>query len=437
MTSMGRFSKFNYLLSAAAIGGFFFATRFILGVQAPQVGFNIAGSEPYLMHAATDKPIYRTGEKIYVRGVLLRADSHSPTATAGTAQFQIKGPRGDIVASASAPIIDSVVGFTWDVPESQAGGEYTVAIRHPFGDAAAERKFDIRAYRAPRLKSQIVFVRDGYGPGDTVAANLHVERAEGGVPAGAVVSVIARVDGAEAWKGETRVDASGNANARFKLPSEIARGEGVLAMVIQDGGIVETASKTIPILLQTIDLSTYPEGGDLIAGLPNRVYLEGRTPAQKPADMAGIVVNASGKEVARFRTEHEGRGRFSFVPIRGESYSLRVIEPSGIKTVFRLPEVKATGAVLSSISDVTPRGEDVLLRIAATAEGTYGIALTQRGKEISFKSVALRAGLPAELSFTVPRDRVATSLKPCTGMPASRRMPPPVSAQSRSISVIR
>ena len=37
-------------------------------------------------------------------------------------------------------------------------------------------------------------------------------------------------------------------------------------MVIQDGGVVETASKTIPILLQTVDLEFYPEGGDLIAG---------------------------------------------------------------------------------------------------------------------------------------------------------------------------
>src|SRR5438876_10848394 len=117
------------------------------------------------------------------------------------------------------------------------------------------------------------------------------------------------------------------------LPAAIARGEGVIAMIIEDGGIVETATKTIPILLQTLDLTIYPEGGDLIAGLPNRVYIEGRTPAQKPADMAGVIVNFAGKEIARFRTEHEGRGRFSFVPTKGEAYSLHVTEPAGIKTV--------------------------------------------------------------------------------------------------------
>ena len=33
-------------------------------------------------------------------------------------------------------------------------------------------------------------------------------------------------------------------------------------MVIEDGGVVETASKTIPIVLQTVDLSIYPEGAN-------------------------------------------------------------------------------------------------------------------------------------------------------------------------------
>ncbi|PYS44655.1 MAG: A-macroglobulin complement component, partial [Acidobacteria bacterium] len=205
------------------------------------------------------------------------------------------------------------------------------------------------------------------------------------------------------WKGETAVDGSGNAGASFKLPAAIARGEGVIAMIIQDGGAVETATKTIPILLQTLDLGIYPEGGDLIAGLPNRVYLEGRTPAQRPADMAGVIVSAAGKGVATFRTEHEGRGRFSFVPVKGETYSIRVTEPAGIKTVFPLPSIKEAGVVLSSTSDVIPRQKDVVLRIAATADGVYDVALTQHGKEFSFKRITLKANEPDDVTLSLPR----------------------------------
>src|ERR1051326_6827419 len=404
-----RGSKLVCMLQAAVAigaGGLLVAAGFILGSQLPgplpPIVNGTDASDRYLTHVSTDKPIYRTGEKIYVRAVVLEPNSHHPMTNPGTASFEVKGPRGDTVASGAAAIIDSVAGFSWDIPPNQAGGEYTVRVFNP-SNVPAERKFDIRAYRAPRLKSQIVFLRDGYGPGDQVGAILHVERAEGGIPSGAKVAVTARVDGIDIWTGTTSVDASGNASATFRLPATIKEGDGVLAMVINDGGAVETTAKTIPILLQTLDLAIYPEGGDLVAGLPNRVYIEGRTPAHKPADIAGIVVDNAGKQVATVRTEHEGRGRFSFIPAKGKAYSLRVTEPAGIKTVFPLPPVKESGVVITSVSNVIPKEADPVVRVGATAEGTYSVSLTQRGKEFSFKRVSLRAYHTTNVTFTVPK----------------------------------
>src|SRR6185295_10936402 len=95
MKSMG-----NSALRAAAsvaIGGLFIAATLILGGQAPQITGDLGGAERYLTHVSTDKPIYRTGEKIYVRGVILRADGHSPltssSGSSGMANFEIKGPK--------------------------------------------------------------------------------------------------------------------------------------------------------------------------------------------------------------------------------------------------------------------------------------------------------------------------------------------------------
>src|SRR6266581_522537 len=274
-----RGTVFSYPFCAAAVIGLSMGVALMLGVQAPppppppapapeaRQAFDLGGPDRYLTHVSTDKPVYRTGETLYVRGIILRGNEHVPMAGSGNAFVEIKGPKGDTVPTGSAAIVDSTIGFYWNIPTTQTGGEYTVRVSHPLtGDAPAERKFDVRAYRAPRLKSQIVFVRDGYGPGDSVTANLHVDRAEGGIPSGAKVSVSARIDGQEVWRGETTVDSVGNAGASFKLPTVIARGEGTLALTIADGGTVETAAKTIPILLQTLDLKIYPEGGDLVAG---------------------------------------------------------------------------------------------------------------------------------------------------------------------------
>ena len=381
---------------------------------------NLGGANRFLTHVSTDKPIYRPGEKVYIRGVVLNARDHTPMPAKERAQamIQIKGPKGDVVGSGTVATQDSVLAFHWPVPKGQAGGEYTILVTYPWnGHAPAERKFDIRAYRPPRLKSQIVFLRDGYGPGDKVTATVHVERAEGGLPEGAKVTALPRVDGAQVARAVGAVDAKGNCTVSFKLPDKIERGEGTLAMVIEDGGVVETAAKTIPILLQTIDLTLYPEGGELVAGLPTRVYLEARTPAKKPADIAGEVIETKvvgdapgatasleAAPVATFRTEHEGRGRFAFTPRKGSRYTLKITEPAGIKTVYPLPTVRTSGAVVRSIEDITARGQAVRLRAASTAGGKLTVTLATREVEVSSATWDATPGVLADVVLTPPRN---------------------------------
>src|SRR5207249_3949630 len=173
-----------------------------------------------------------------------------------------------------------------------------------------------------------------------------------------------------------------NCAVEFKLPAKIATADATLSITVADGGTVEPIAKTIPILLNTVNVAIYPEGGDLVAGLPSRVYVEARTPAQKPADIVGTVVDADGNEVATLRTEHEGRGRFDFTPKSGGTYALRLSQPIGIEKPLPLPAVKETGVSLRSDADITPAGHPITLHVAANKAGTYAVALTKRQTEI-------------------------------------------------------
>jgi uncharacterized protein YfaS (alpha-2-macroglobulin family) len=360
----------------------------------------LGGRERYLTAISTDKPIYRAGETVWVRGVVLQAFKRTPLRGTATASVELKGPKGETVASGTAAAADSVWAFSWKVPEGQAGGEYTIHVTYPWdGHAPAERKFDVRVFRAPRLKSQIVFLRDGYGPGDKVTATLDVTRAEGGRPTGAKVEATARVDGAEVARVASTVDGKGLCTVSFALPRSIARGEGALAFAIEDGGVVETAAKTIPILLQTLDLSLMPEGGDLVPGLANRVYFEGRTPAGKPADISGVVVDQKGTVVSRFRSEHEGRGRFELTPDAGARYSLRVESPAGIKTTWALPQVARDGVVLRAAGELTAAGAPVRLLVGGARGGKLKVVLSQREQELASTVVTARRGELAEVSL--------------------------------------
>jgi hypothetical protein len=191
------------------------------------------------------------------------------------------------------------------------------------------------------------------------------------------------VDGAEVARVPAKIDDKGRCTVSFDLPKEIARGDGSLAFAIEDGGVVENATKTIPILLQTVDLTMFPEGGDLVSGLSSRMYFQAKTPVGKPADLAGVVVSDDGAEVATFKSEHEGRGRFELTPMAGRKYMLKITSPSGIKTQFPLPEVKAQGAVLHARSDVFEANAPVLIGVAST-DGAK-VTISQREKVLDTK----------------------------------------------------
>ena len=363
---------------------------------------SLGGDTRYLGHVSTDKPIYRAGEKVYVRTVVLDAHTHKPITAAASCGFVIAGPKGDQITSGYSKIVDSVAAYEWLVPDGQPGGRYTVEVQgNGVAMPAGKRGFEIRAYRAPRLNTQIEFVRDGYGPGDDVVAILEASRAEGGVPAGAAVDIVATVDGIDVYQGATEIDAKGYCEARFELPNRIETGDGTLTFVVRDGGVVETAAKTIPILLQTLDISMYPEGGDLVAGLTNYVYLEARTPARKPADIAGAVLDSDDNEVTTFRTVHEGRGRFAFMPRTGESYRLRIDEPAGIERTFDLPKPASRGVVLHAVHESFDYRWPVVLELASTMEQELDVRLYKREKELTGTTVT--AGTtPAEIRLDVP-----------------------------------
>ncbi|MBL7076132.1 MAG: A-macroglobulin complement component [Kiritimatiellae bacterium] len=367
----------------------------------------LGGKDRYLAHVSTDKPIYRAGEKVYVRSVILHAADRTPLKDHVAGFVEIRGPKGNTISSGHASSEESVTGFAWEVPAGQAGGQYTARVTYPgLGSPPAERTFDVRAYRAPRLKTQITFFRDGYGPGDLVAASLEATRAEGGAPAGAKVTITARVDGKEIHRSTATLDRHGNGSARFALPKKIKRGDGTLVFAVEDGGVIESATKTIPILLQTVDLACFPEGGELVADLPCRVYVETRTPFKKPADVAGVMLNADKVQVGTFRTEHEGRGRFVFTPRKGERYYLAITEPTGINTTYDLPTVRDTGTLIQTTADVYASREPVTLRVLSTEMGP--LTVTLRKREVELAALSIRGsqthGQPvtADVTLTAP-----------------------------------
>src|SRR4051812_25225505 len=101
-----------------------FLVALVASAPSPQQASkdDLGGAERYLAHVSTDKPIYKAGETIYARAVVLETHSHKPWLSPLMAQAVLKGPKGDIVAQGQAQGADGAVSFAWPVPDGIAGG---------------------------------------------------------------------------------------------------------------------------------------------------------------------------------------------------------------------------------------------------------------------------------------------------------------------------
>lgn len=381
-------------------------------------------------HVSTDKPIYRPGETVRFRGVLVNAKDMGPlTPARGYVQppmVEIRGPRGDtIVTLRSSGIEDSVASAEWTIPPDLPGGDYVAHFRTDSdGFAPAQRGFNIRAFSNPLMRLQLKFARDGYGPSDRVTASITAHRAAGGVPEGAVVSGVARLDGNEIWRGEgSALDPeTGKATVSFELPKHIARGEGSLTVIVRDGGISESTTKTLPVVVSDLDIDLLPESGHLVAGLPTRVYAEVRAHNGEPADIIADIVavhtNAGGtsksvEAVASLNTVHEGRGvSEEFTPRANVHYELRISHPATLLQPKPLPPVKSSGpwgvVSLPQGTTVLESNDAIDVTAGALEAGTYRVGIYRREKEIGSAVVEL-PGAAADgtatrtVSLTPPR----------------------------------
>ena len=106
-----------------------------------------AGRSRYLTAVSTDKPVYRPGETVYVRGVLLHAFDHTPLGEAARRPSRSTGPR----ARRSPPARRGSAGQRLGLLLGGPGGAGRRRV-HPQGDLSLERPRPGRAQvRRPRL----------------------------------------------------------------------------------------------------------------------------------------------------------------------------------------------------------------------------------------------------------------------------------------------
>ena len=352
----------------------------------------------FITHLLLDKPVYRPGET--VRMSVFYFDAHTGVTLSKEQEQRIGGnwnirdPKDVVIFNTYGGQSENGVGyFEWTIPSSVAGGDFKVSFStfsYDFYISPAERTFEVRTTRTSnnKINKKLDFEQEGYGAGESVTVKLTVDG-----PEGAKALFTATVD-SEVVASTDFVDVKdGIAEFRFDLPAKMERGEGVVAAKVSRDGALETTSKTIPIITQSLDLGLFPEGGVLVSGANQRVYVEALDAvSRKPVDFTGEVFSDvdPSTSLAVVESVHEGRGVSSLfvVPDGAKRVYFKLRSPVGVAGQskdfpLRTNSVARKDRVALNI-DEPVFAHKLAVNLGATQQGTsYSLGVFKREKLIN------------------------------------------------------
>ena len=176
-----------------------------------------------------------------------------------------------------------------------------------------------------------------------------------------------------------------------------------------------------PIKEKAVALKFYPEGGNLVAGVPSQVAFEATDAYGNHIEVSGEIVGENKETIVRFKSVHDGKGVFTYTPTKpiseqknkAEKFAQAVANYKDKKYTFDLPAVQPKGIVLkvdnlsypdsigvSVLSNPdTPKGIFGLVLLSGSSLQKYVLIDTSEGKPIQFR--ICKTDFPAGVSRLV------------------------------------
>lgn len=343
---------------------------------------------PEKVYLQFDRTFFEPGEAIWFNAFVRDANSLKASGKSEILYAELLAPNGSVLKKISLLAKGGTAAGDFQLEATAPGGIYKIKAYTNWQrntDDAFERDIQVQATVLPRLRMELEFQRKAYGPGDRVEAKLNLNTLANEALARQAFTALASLDGQHFTEVKGTTDGGGRALIKFDLPKDLATNDGLLNVLIAYNGQTENISRSLPIVLNKIDLQFLPEGGDMVAGLPATVAFKALDEFGKPADVEGKIYNSKGLEISTFRSYHQGMGAFDFTPATGESYIARLTKPEGIKESFQLPEAMPRGFALKVMPPLTahpsPLTPDTLqVEISSTEDEALNLALVSRGE---------------------------------------------------------
>jgi len=115
--------------------------------------------------------------------------------------------------------------------------------------------------------------------------------------------------------------------------------------------ISNDSSKTKTSVAIKTSLELFPEGGDIISGVQNRIAFKARDQFGRPVNIKGKLMDDEGNMLETFSSVHDGMGSFLLIPKQSVKYSLKWTDERNVEHSSSLPQIRSEGISMHVAAD--------------------------------------------------------------------------------------
>jgi hypothetical protein len=377
-----------------------------------------------------DKPYYATADTIWFKAYLLNTAFLTASRRSGILYLDVANDSSRVVKRMSIPVLQ---GLGWGNIKLEerffAPGTYTVHAYTNWMRNFGEDCFFTKTFYVTSAGKGSWQVNEQHGFSksnrtDTVNLKLKFADSNGNPEADSPLNLQLMSDGKRLYTQTLQTDANGLLDLSFKATEK----QTSLVMIAENEQKDKKA--ILPIHInhpENTDMQFMPEGGDLVVGLPCHIGFKAIGEDGMGVNLSGIVVGKDGRQLASFKSLHNGMGSFNMAVSEGEVYTAKVTMPGGVVKDYTLPLVKSSGTILHVKSEMD--SDSLEISAAATkdivqADQKFFLVGKARGlvcyaAVVSFRNGSLQRKIAASL---FPTGIAHFTLMTVKGQPVNERL---------------
>ncbi len=324
--------------------------RFIINLVRTLILYNQNyPSERVYVHL--DKQFYQPGESIWFRAYISSTMYDDYSSASRDLFIKVFDVFGNELIWERYPVENNTAAGVIPIPKSVEDGKYIMtAFTGWMKNMEAKDVYPVEIIISKNVNRQFLidfkFADNFLKLNEENMAELSVYTVDHRPATGAAYSYSVNIPDEVIEKGKGKTDEEGKAAIGFNFPAYARDKLSTLNIEVKYSGENESIVKRIPPATNNVDLKFFPEGGNIIAGIENKIAFGATDNYGFPLDIEGNLYDGNDNLVTQIKSNSIGMGIFKLNPGSGQ-YKIKITNPEGIDKEFPLPEISENGLALT------------------------------------------------------------------------------------------